>query len=205
MAVAKRMDSRRPERALKTHAKIAIGRAWNPLYHMNPREIKLVMSIVKREKIGRVRPGEFELDAGNAVNRFVVSELGLKSAEQRGRAVCLADGLTAAQIIIMQKIKTAGWQVGDRKLEGNVVKRLLEDATVAMESHGENWEARHAGAQLDRANQLGADKSMNIIVDTALFKSALKKTLGEKDYNYFISRRAELMRAAKRMWKKRGP
>ncbi len=166
---------RRPERPLKAKARIAVGRLWNPLYRMSRRETRLIRSIVRREKTAHVHPGEFELDAGNAVNRFVVSELGLGDVAQRSRAICLADGLTAARIIVKQKIKTAGWVVGDRRIKKNVLKRLLEDATVALEIQGESWGARHAKAQLDRATHLGPDKSMDIVVDTNLFQGALKK------------------------------
>jgi hypothetical protein len=211
MTAARRTHLRKPKRTRRTHTKLALERLWNPIYGMSEREASLIMGLMKREKTAHVRPGEFELDAGNAVNRFVGSELGLDEPGLRNKVICVADGLTASQILSKQRIKTANWLVGDRHIEGNVLKRLLEDAIVAIKAHEEiqrgkqpkvGWAARHTDAQLAKISAPKSKKIVKIEVDTSIFKIALKEMLGKKDYKYFMSRRGELMRAAKRMWGK---
>jgi hypothetical protein len=167
--------------------KASPGRLFGP--KLTPREKRLVRSVVERERRYGVRPGEFQIDSANAVHKFLASEFGLKG-RQRNHVLRLADGYTAARIMIKMGVTHFGREM---VLDENVVKRLLENVEEAYSIRGQSWEARHAAAQLDQVQGRGA----RISVDTALFKEGLRSILGQS-YKRFMRERGRLLRACQR-------
>ncbi len=157
--------------------------------NLNARERRLVRAVVARESRYGVRPGEFQIDAANAVHRFLASGFGLKG-RQKNNVVRLADGYTAAGLMIKEGVKHFGRET---VFDENVVKRLFENVEEAYRIQGKEWKARHAAAQSEQASHGGV--KMN--VDTTLFKEGLREILGER-YKAFMRERGRLLRACQR-------